>query len=254
MQKIQKIYRKNYRGEDVIVNRVYENSQWNPTSEFIPSPFNINPLTDFAVVIGNGTSRLDLNLHLLLEHRIGSFNNWSPPPPAARNKFYTYGCNAVYRDIRTDFLIVTGENMLDEVVERGTRDNVVTYVNNRLLQKYPGKFNLIPQNPNFNSGALAAYLAAFDGHKKVFLFGFDGNDTPGYNYNVYAGTSCYPGLHDTILEDFWVQSMAAVMDAYKETEFVRVTPTPNYRIPDAWKYFLNFRQVDFRQFASEAGI
>jgi hypothetical protein len=37
MQKIQQLYRKNYLGEDVITNRVYQNSKWNPTTEFIPT-------------------------------------------------------------------------------------------------------------------------------------------------------------------------------------------------------------------------
>jgi len=104
------------------------------------------------------------------------------------------------------------------------------------------------------SGAIAAYLAAFDGHRKVYMLGFDGNDTPNYNYNVYAGTSYYPKLHENVQEDFWVRSLSAVMKVYNDTEFVRVMSTSNTRIPEAWKYFTNFRQINFNQFASEVGL
>jgi hypothetical protein len=253
MQKLSKIYRKDYRGEDVVVNRVYTDSQWNPTTEFVEKNFNVNPVNDFALVIGNGTSRLDFNIDQFLEHRVGNFNNWVPPSSGYK-KFYTYGCNALFRDYKTDFLVLTGEAIIEEVATMGTRENVVSYVNNSHLFTYPRKFSLIPQNPNYNSGTLAAYMAAFDGHKKVFLLGFDGNDTPGHNYNVYAGTSNYPTVNTTINEDFWVKSLSAVMAAYNDTEFVRVCPTPRFRIPDVWKYSLNFRQIDFRQFASEAGL
>lgn len=252
MQKISKILRSNYVGEDVIVDRVYKNSKWNPTTEFVSKSFSSGPLSNHALVIGNGTSRLQFNLKKILEHRVGNFDSWAPAKQA--RKFFTYGCNALFREYRTDFLIATGDNIIKEIAESGICDRQVVYANNTSLVEYPGKFHLIPQNLPFNSGALAAYMAAFDGHKKVFLMGFDGNDTPNYNYNVYAGTTNYPELRTTVLEDYWILSLLSVMTAYNDVEFVRVAPTSSFRTPEPWKYCLNFRTIDFRQFASEADV
>lgn len=252
MQKIKQLYRSTYTGEDVITERVYENAKWNPTEEFVNNPFPVQPLSDRALVIGNGISRLDFDLRLLLEHRVGVFN-WSPA--LQPRKFYTYGCNAVYRDFKTDFLVITGDDaFIDAVANSGECDTRVVYAPGQALFNHPGKFNYIPQNPNWNSGAIAAYLAAFDGHKKVYLMGFDGNDSVGYNYNVYADTEHYPAKSDTVVEDFWVKSLASVMSAYPDVEFVRVAPTATFRTPEAWKYFLNFRTINFRQFVSEADV
>jgi hypothetical protein len=251
MQTIKKLYRKDYRGEDVITNRVYQNSKWNPTVEFVANGFSVDLNSTNAVVLGNGPTRLEFDCSRFLDYRI--------PPNTWRSKenkvnFLTYGCNALFRDYRPDFLIATGDTLLTEVANSGYCDSRVVYANNSPLVNLPGKFHLIPQNPQFNSGAIAAYLAAFDGHKKVYMLGFDGNDTPGHNYNVYNGTTGYPTENSPITEDYWVLSLKQVMSAYNETEFVRVTPTASFRTPEAWKYCLNYRQIDFRQFASEVGL
>ena len=252
MQKLKQLFRKDYVGEEVIVDRVYSNSKWNPTNEFVNNPFPAQPLSDRALVIGNGSSRLDFDLRMLLEHREGVFH-WTQP--RSTRKFFTYGCNALYRDFKTDFLIVTGnDDFIGEVARSGECEARVVYAPNWALFDHTGKFNYVPQSPNWNSGAVAAYLAAFDGHKKVYLMGFDGNDTLNYNYNVYAGTNHYPAQHDTVLEDFWVQSLAAVLSAYPDVEFIRVAPTNTFRTPEAWKYFLNFRTINFRQFVLEADV
>ena len=50
------------------------------------------------IVIGNGESRKDLNLEILLEHT-------------------TYGCNAMYRDWNPSHLICIDNKMLHEIVE-----------------------------------------------------------------------------------------------------------------------------------------
>lgn len=252
MQTIKQIYRKNYAGEDVIVDRVYQNSKWNPTHEFVDNPFPVQSLSDRALVIGNGTSRLDFDLKILLEHRIGNFH-WAPA--WHQRKFFTYGCNALYRDFKTDFLIINGDDdFIKEVADSGECEARVVYAPNRALFDHPAKFNYVPQSPNWNSGAVAAYLAAFDGHKKVYLMGFDGNDTPNYNYNVYADTNHYPSKSDSVPEDFWVQSLAVVLSTYPDVEFIRVAPTATFRTPEAWKYFLNFRTISFRDFITEADV
>jgi hypothetical protein len=97
-------------------------------------------------------------------------------------------------------------------------------------------------------------MAAFDGHKRVFLLGFDGNDTPNKNCNVYNNTHGYPSKDSNIIEEFWVIALKNVMDTYNDTEFIRVAPTNTFRTPELWKYNLNFRTISFKQFVLEADI
>lgn len=251
MQTLKKLYRKDYRGEDVITNRIYQNSKWNPTVEFIPNTFTGNFSKPSAVVLGNGPTRLEFDCKRFLDYRLPN-HTWR----AKENKvnFLTYGCNAIFRNFKPDFIVATGDRLLQEIADSGHCDRHIVYANNQPLIDYPGKFALIPQNPQYNSGAIAAYLAAFDGHKKVYILGFDGNDTPNFNYNVYSGTTGYPSGNTPVLEEYWNKSLKEVMSTYNETEFIRVAPTASFRTPEEWKYCVNYRQIDFRQFASEVGL
>ena len=91
----------------------------------------------------------------------------------------------------------------------------------------------MPQGPAWNSGAIATYLAAFDGHKKVYMMGFDGRQGD---------------------DLFYEKTMGKVFDLYPEVDFVRVMPTEHFYTPESWKNYLNLRQIDFRSFVLEADI
>ena len=253
MQKLVKQYRNNYYGEHVNLVGTYKNSEWEYTKEFLNPSFDVKPLSDIAVVIGNGESRLEFDMRHFMSFKTGPLDtNWSKQ--YGRKKFYTYGCNALYRDFSPDFLFVTGDEITKEVVNSGYCEDHVVYANNWVLPQYPNKFHYIPENPAYNSGALAAYMAAFDGHKKIFMLGFDGNDTNNLNCNVYNNTNGYPTKEYQTLEEFWVVALKNVMDVYDDTEFIRVAPSENFRTPEPWKYNLNFRTISFRQFVLEADI
>jgi hypothetical protein len=144
--------------------------------------------------------------------------------------------------------------MIQEVATSPYTKDHIAYANNSAVVEWQGRFHVIPQDPPWNSGTLAAYLAAFDGHKKIFLLGFDNNDTAGHNYNVYANTPCYPKLESNVVESFWIESMLVLMTTYSDVEFIRVAPNANFTTPEAWKYFVNFRTIDFHRFVLEADI
>lgn len=253
---IREKYRKDYSGEDVNLVGLYVNGEWRYQSEFVPSSVTDVPYSDRAVVVGNGISRSQFDLALFLDSRTqttwGEYTEWVPAKQ--RKKFNTYGCNALYRDFRVDFLVSTGDSITQEIAESEYADTNVVYAAKTNLEKYSSKFHYIPQDPPYNSGAIAAYMAAFDGHKRVFLLGFDGIDSSNETYNVYANTNGYPDKNSNVSEDFWVQSMSIVFSTYKDVEFIRVCPTSGFRTPEQWKYFLNFRTIDFRQFAVEADL
>ena len=245
MQRIKRQYRSDYQGEDIVTSRTYTAAEWEDVKEFIPSQIANQQTSNQAMIIGNGASRSDFDLNLLARHTAGL---------RGINRLQTYGCYALYRDYAPHFLFAIGPDMVDEIANSGYCDDHIVYSNKWSIAEYPRKFYLIPEDPSWNAGSLATYMACFDGHKKIFLLGFDGNDHTEYNYNVYAGTNGYPAATENISEGIWEKSMSSVFDTYSDVDFVRVAPSVNFRMPESWKYHVNLRTITFRQFVLEVDL
>ncbi len=246
MLKLNKLYRKFYRGEDIVVERNYTNGVWHDTTESVPNAVINSQLSNQAVVIGNGPSRLELfDLNILAKHRGGLLGS---------RKLQTYGCNALYRDFTPDFLVAVGNGIVSEIANSNyTKDNIV-YTSSIHLLEYPNKFYLIPYDPYTDAGTTAAYIAAFDGHRRVYMIGFDGQDSAEYNYNVYAGTTNYDARQATVSDRRWVEDRATLFRTYNETEFIRVTKKGREPVPESWKYFNNFRTISLNDFVREVDL
>lgn len=248
MQKIKKLYRSSYTGEELIRELHYEGGDWKKTVEFVPNAIENNQISGKAVILGNGPSRAEHHpdLFRLLETHKGGL--------LARGKVQTYGCNAILRDFEPDFT-VANDNLASELVNTGKCDDNIVYGTADMVLAYPGKFYLVPQNPNWNSGAIAAYLACFDGHKQVYLMGFDlYSKHIDIQSNIYTGTNGYPSLYDATTEAYFEKTMLTVFNTYNDVDFVRVSPTKEFYMPESWKYQLNLRQITFREFVIEADL
>lgn len=245
MQTVQKIYRSSYTGENVVTNMTYSEGTWNFDRETVANSVVNNQVSNKAVIIGNGISRKGFDLSSLTHHKGGLL---------ASGALQSYGCNALYRDFAPNFLVAAGEEMLKEIANSDYSIDHIVYANAGAILDYPGKYYLIPQDPSWNTGAIATYLACFDGHKTVYLMGFDGIDTDSDGYNVYAGTAGYPDPTYGHSEEFWAQAMVQVFNTYSDVDFVRVTPTANFRMPESWKYVLNLRQITFNEFTYEVDL
>lgn len=245
MQKIQKLFRANYAGEEITSAMTLVGGQWEYTREFVPNQITINKHTTQAVVIGNGDSRKPFPTKLLGEHRGG---------PLGRDTVQTYGCNALYRDFSPTFLVANGRGIVEEISQTGYTNEHIVYTNSQHLLEYPGKFYLIPQDPQWNAGTAATYMACFDGHARVFLLGFDNSVGENLNNNVYAGTNAYPAPNYNYSDSYWIKTMAYIMSMYSEVEFVRVMPNEFWQIPNEWASLPNFRQVNFQRFVLMIGL
>jgi len=247
MQKLKKMYRATYNGESVITKLTLKDAAWNPQTEFVPnSVFNVHS-TRQAVAIGNGESRTEFNLTLLKNHKGGLLG---------ANRLQTYGCNALYRDFTPDFLIAVGDEIVSEISRSDyVKDNIV-FAHADAVLDHPGKFYLIPQNAYYNAGALAAYLACFDGHSRVYLVGYDSYDDISAINNVYKDTRGYQHTSNVHKQtgNYWEQSLAHVMETYADVEFVRVSPTEGWWTPDLWKSYTNFRAITYADFVIEADL
>jgi hypothetical protein len=245
MLKLAKHYRSNYKGENVVVDRNYNEGVWHDITERVHNAVENNQISNRAVVLGNGPTRLAFDLQHL--------KNYSGHLGA--DTVQTYGCNALYRDFTPDFLIASGHpNIVKELAESKYIEDNIVYTNAIHLLEYPGKFYLIPHDSYTNAGTAALYLAAFDGHKKIFMLGFDGQPDQGFNYNIYAGTNGYDTKHSLVLDDKWILDCKQVFDVYNDVEFIRVTQFNTEKIPELWKYATNFRQISHSEFVLEASL
>ena len=115
--------------------------------------------------------------------------------------------------------------------EKYNEENIV-YTSARNCISYPESFYLTPYSPNLNQLALSVYLAAFDGHAKIFLIGYN-NETP-------AGSS------------EWQQDVNSVFSAYRLAEFILVGVESN--MPALWRNNRNVRCMEYREFVSYCDV
>ena len=244
MLKVAKSYRKDYTGEDIIVERKKEGTHWYETVETVPNAVTNNQISNRAVVIGNSPTRLEFNLQNLKKSSglLGA------------DTLQTYGCNALYRDFTPDFLVASGNDVVKEIAGSEYVKNNIVYTNALHLLEYPNKFYLIPYNPYADAGTTAAYIAAFDGHKKIYLLGFDEQDSENYNFNVYASTNGYDTIDSEISSDKWVTNRVELFNLYDDVDFIWATPYGRSTVPESHKSCVNFRQISYRDFVLETDL
>ena len=84
MYRLDKIYRTNYTGENVTTLATYKGGTWEYQAEWVPLAVENKQTSRIATIIGNGKSRANFELNLLLTHKAGVLG--------ARS-MQTYGCN-----------------------------------------------------------------------------------------------------------------------------------------------------------------
>jgi hypothetical protein len=227
MYRISQKFRATYEGEDVVTLLEFTGGESTSTTEYVANNVFNNYLTTQAVVIGNGDSAKFKDgklLEKIKSHRGGIL---------ASNKLQTYGTNETWRNIECDFLVAISDENVKPIVDNGYCNTNIVYTNADMVLKYPGKLYLIPQDPPWNSGAIAAYLAAFDGHSKVFLLGMETNSKE---------------------RPFWIKSAKMVFETYPETDFVYITEGPDGDFPKEWEALDNVRHIGVWDFIKEADI
>ncbi len=245
MQQLKKMYRKDYVGEEILINSTYRNATWEYEYEMVPNRVSNTQLSNTACVIGNGESRANFDLFLLANHYGGRGGSRS---------MQTYGCNALYRGFVPNFLVATGNKMIDEIAQTDYCTNHIVYANSKALLKHPGRFYLIPQDLSYNAGALATYLACFDGHKTVYLLGFDNGAGKNVNNNIFAGTPGYAPKDYNYSDLYWIRAMTMIMSTYNDVEFIRVMPIKVWSQPPEWVALPNYRQIDFKEWTYMADL
>ena len=167
-----------------------------------------------AFVLGNGVSRLSVDLNQLKPHgRI-------------------YGCNALYREFVPDVLISTDKAIAHTIQNSGYAEKHLMYTRKPL----PGLgARSVPQSYfGFSSGPIAVGVAAMDRHLAVYLVGFDmGPNTNNRFNNVYADTEFY--RKSSSLPTYtgnWVRQIVTICRDFPKTSFHRVMGETTAAIPE----------------------
>lgn len=167
---IQERYRVDYPGEYVITDTKWTSSQKFQTREWIDNPIENQHISGRAAVIGSSVTRDGFNLKLLENHIGGLLGS---------KKLQTYGSNDVWKEMRCDFCVENTTSGLERIILDNLTRNTVFYTSTKNVLAYPGKFYVVPYAIKLLSQAQAAYIAAFDGHKEIFLLGCEGENDAG---------------------------------------------------------------------------
>ena len=207
---------------------------------FVKPEFAFENPSGNAICLGNGLSRQEYPLW-----KFGHTNKRK----IARYYNVMYGCNGVFREWHPDFLIATHQLLATQIPKDLVES---TYAPQEIMRRHAG-MNLLPGCQRLDAGSAAAYLAAFHGAKRVFLYGYDGQPDVGKNNNVYAGSEYYPSDVESVADKLWVNNLTNVIETYNDVEFIQVTAKPpnSYRL---LQKLSNYKIVNFRKFVSLADL
>ena len=181
------------------------------------------------LVIGNGESRISIDINKIQEPKIG--------------------CNAIYRDYHVDHLICVDRRMVQEALKNDvnrtsyvyTRDNWAKQFNSlrvRTVPPLPYKGDQRWDEPfQWGSGPYAVLLSAkLCKGSTVRLVGFDLHSTTSTVNNVYKGTSNYDSAEKRPVDPrYWIHQIGKVFELYRKRNFV-IYQTDDWSLPDNWKF------------------
>jgi len=210
----------NYKGEEIITNITISKGTKHETRKYMPRTIFNDPEGKDAFIIGNGKSRLGFDLKKL---------------PAD-----TYGCNALYRDYSPNFLVAVDRHMYEEIAKSKYGDQNIVYTNHNCMSKFGGTCHLIPSNPHRGAGPTATHIAIHDGHKNLFMLGFDCAEDSADN-NVYVDTINYNNKSTIVHVTVWGKQISNIMQSNPQVKFTFVEGSQPHEIQKLENYF----QIDY---------
>ena len=210
-------YRTDYSGEFVILETKWSGGKKSESREWIENPIINHHLSGRAACIGSSIDRAQFDYTRLQRHRGGLLGS---------KKLQTYSTGIISQEMRLDFTVETNRVILDKILESGYQASNIVYTSPRYCIAHPGEFYLIPLRPKIIDIATVVYLAAFDGHKEIFLLGYTDEVDGGHNE--------------------WIQQIAQIFSSYKGTKFYLIGEST--RMPDAWANCANTTLLTYREF------
>jgi len=222
---IQELYRTDYEGEYVVTGITIKDGKKEQQREWVENPITNTHDSNRATCLANGPSIDGFPIHHLEAHQGGLLGSIS---------MQTYGVNDIYKYVNCDFLVTLDKELLQDIIDKKYDEDNIVYSNTSNCLQNEGHFYLIPQGVRTSSHASAVWLACFDGHEEVFLFGYDQFD---------RNARHYPKLVDTVYN---------VIKTYPTVQFYYVASQGE--TPEKWKYLNNLQRMNTSEYISYCDI
>ena len=192
-----------------------------------------NQHNNVAFVLGNGTSRTSLNHNSLLDKGI------------------VYACNAMYREFEPHYLIAVDVKMVNEIVASGWNKTHAVWTNPNKGISTKHHLNLFNPHKGWSSGPTALWFASEQGHRDIYIFGFDFQGLQGRFNNVYADTYNYKKTSDTAtFHGNWLSQTERTIKDFRHTQYYRVI-NPGDFVPDQLGIQVkNIKHITYDEFNS----
>lgn len=192
------------------------------------------PHNNIAFVLGNGRSRLAVNPGSLLDQGT------------------VYGCNAQYREFSPHYLICVDVKMVNEVIAAGYHRDHQVWTNPNKGVTTKSNINFFSPHKGWSSGPTALWFACQQGHKEVYILGFDYQGLNGKFNNVYSDTFNYKKSDDSAtFFGNWLSQTEKVIKEFRDVKFFRVIE-PGAFIPDKLgPSMANLSHITFKEFGEK---
>jgi hypothetical protein len=243
-----KFYTRDYIGETVADVTHWRQGNKKTAGTWIEKSIINDDHNGIAHVVGNGISRLKLNLEFL--H--GQSGGEGGPHSVGQS----YGCNMLFKDFNPTFLICVNQDIINKIAETDYCENNIVYTTRKNIIKHPGKFHLYPNWQILNAGPAALRLACADGHKKIYMIGMDFY-FPGIKQNVYPqdGNLYKPIENHNYANVNLLKQLCEIFQLYDDVEFYHVQDGHDpVHLFDEFNWFRNVKSIGFRQYISIAQL
>ena len=185
---------------------------------------------DFAFILGNGVTRLQVDCEGLLDYG------------------YVYGCNRIYQEFAPTVLVSTDAGMAREIQESGYSSRYTHYTRTNHLIANSGA-HIIPKHLHgYSSGPVAIGIAAQTLANYLFLIGFDLKGVNNLINNIYAGTTHYKDKdNEPMYFGNWVEQINTLMQLHTDKRFVHVNPLDNFT-DESFRKNPNFSTMSLDEF------
>ena len=185
---------------------------------------------DFAFILGNGTTRLEIDCEGLLDYG------------------YVYGCNRIYQEFAPTVLVSTDAGMAEEIQQSGYSAKHIHYTRNQHIIKNSGAKILPKELHGHSSGPAALGLAALSEANYLFMIGMDLKGVNNMINNIYAGTTHYKEKNtEPMFFGNWVDQINNLIRKHNNKRFMHVNPLNNFTA-DVFRKNANFETISLDEF------
>ena len=220
---IREQYRADYEGEFVITESKWSGGKKTQNREWVPNPIDNQHISGRAACIASDVDKSRFDYTRLQRHKGGLLSS---------KKLQTYGTGITTKEMRLDFAVETNKEILQDILDRKYSSDNIVYTTTRNCLINPGEFYLIPYNTLMAIEALILWLAAFDGHKEIFMIGYN---------NLTKGTTSE-----------WMSHVNSVISVFPSVKFTLVGEETI--MPREWRKNANVECFDYRKFVTYCDV